>query len=269
LLKFVALVALVFCVCDAKRGRIGVDLAKVRRNSVQRRNNVPVNVDFTPAKLPCSFAITETINATSPEFSQQQTNYIFVRGQSINTIYVAEPSFIEQILIRADQRLKDPNTDKVFVAYYAGANDGMTQTENIMLEEQEANNSLHETLEPFEEEWTFINATKGTFHNKNCTIYYTYDPEQEMDVFMFADEENYILGMNYSVASESFFQYNVFDYKFKPSEAEFVLDKYVFGDCNDSRAFVVPKDDPCMAAATATSFVVVLASLAFTLLFLF
>jgi len=296
-LKFILIAAAVYgCVCDAKFSRIGHDLSKIRAHAVK----TPANIDFIPHKLPCSYIINETIHVSGQgqDYEAVQVNIYNVLGNSFKlTSEMKSPYQCEEILVRSDQRLKDPNTDKVFLAYYAGVTGEDFTTENIMLEEEEAISSNHDNLEPFETAWSMYNVTKTKFHGKDCKMYYVWDDDEEVNIYLYTSEDNFILGIDYIAYDETFQENIVYSYTMDAPLARFVINKSIFPDCNDTRAYTAPKHDPCsntsssssqsssrtpsyssshsssssdssMAVVTTTALVVVLSAIATTLFFL-
>jgi len=252
-LKFLLISVAVFsCVCSAKFHRIGYDLSKIRAHTVKS----PVNIDFIPHKLPCSYIINETIHVTGEgqNYEAVEINIYNVLGNSFKlSSEVKSPHQCEEILIRSDQRLKDPNTDKVFLAYYAGVTEEDFDTENIMLEEEEAISSIHENLEPFENSWSMYNVTKTKFHGRDCKMYYVWDDDEEVDIYMYASEDNFILGIDYIAYDKSAQENIVYSYTMDAPLGRFVMNKILFPDCNDTRAYTAPTHDPCSNNTSSSS----------------
>jgi len=176
LLKVAVIAAVAVCVCGTSLRRVGKDLSQVRAHLAAKRGN-GMDIDFQPHELPCSFFITEDIDAWQPDGSDYQRNRYYGLGNNF-MISINDPgqNASQEILIRADQRLKDPNSDKVFVAYYAAANFFNAGIDNDMLEEAAAAEDMHDMLDQFEGEYSFFNVTEDAeFHGKPCKMYYSYD----------------------------------------------------------------------------------------------
>jgi len=244
-LKIVLVAVIAVCVCGTSHRRIGKDLSQVRASLVARRGN-GMDVDFQPHPLPCSFFITESIDAEQTGSSDVQVNRYYGLG-NIFKLSVDDPmqDAVQEIIVRADQKLKDPNTDKVFVAYYTGVNFIPDGINNEMLEEAAGVEEMHDLIDDFEREWSFQNVTNSTYHGKPCQMFYAYDLDNDLDIYFFADMDNYILGMNFTCPHEYFEEHVVYQYKWEFPMEDFVLNKTLFGSCNDTRAFVAPKKNPC------------------------
>jgi len=289
LLKFVLIACVVGSVLGAKIGRIGRGISKLKACSAKN----PVNIDFIPHELPCSYIINETIHVSGQDYEAVEVNIYNVLGNTFKlSSEIKNPYECEEVLIRSDQRLKDPNTDKVFIAYYAGVTEEDIETENIMLEEEESISSIQDTLEPFVTPWSMINVTNGTFHGKKCKIYYNYDLDDQVDIFLYTSEDNFILGIDYISFDKTEQENCVYSYTMDAPLARFVLNQTLFPDSNDTRAYTAPTTDPCssssssssssytsshspssssnssMAVVTTTALVVVLSAIATTLFFL-
>jgi len=244
LTKIAIIAAVAVCAYGAAFRRIGVDMPRLAKSLTKKRDDLPTSVVFKPRELPCTYKIVESYTVTGPGYEAFEDDYIYVRGLMYKVKYDMIEA-VQEVMVRGDQRLKDPNSDKVFVGYYAADTTFPNSSENLMLEEAEGLEAINEDLALFLEEQEFINVTNATFHGKSCKMYYTYDPDQQLDVYLFADHDHLILGYNLTSKSDKSQETVVMTYKWDAPLSSFVLNKTLFGDCNDTRAFKAPKVDFC------------------------
>jgi len=246
LLKVAVVAAVAVCVCGSSFRRIGKDLSLLRTRLGEKRRD-GMDVDFQPHPLPCAFSITESIDAWQPSQSDFQQNlYIGLNNTFLFSSEDPGMNAVQQILFRSDQRLKDPNSDKVFIGYYAAANFINADVNNDMVEEAAAAEDIHGILDEYEGEWTFFNVTEhAEFHGKPCKMYYSFDVDDNLDIYLFADKDNYILGLNITAPDQTFKEHVVMTYVWDFPLSNLVLNQTLFGTCNDTRAFVPPKESPC------------------------
>jgi len=271
-LAFVVVAAIAVSALGFKGNKF-VDITKLNKALTEKNGNNPSDVVFVPHKLPCEYKIIEDVHVTGPSGESRQATRYFVSGTIFRVVFEdMDDNSVQEIVVRSDQRLKDTKTDKVFVAYYAGAT-VMNETENIMLEEKEGSDQIDEYLGFFFTESEFYNVTNGTLNGIPCSVYYSYDADQDVDIFMYANMSNYVLALNYTFREDKTVQTVLFQYEATVNLNEFIFNKQLFGDCNDTRAFIAPKQSPCKnnkeTAVTATvTLTVLLCAIATTVLFL-
>jgi len=99
--------------------------------------------------------------------------------------------------------------------------------------------------------WEYDNKTTGSCWGKKCQIFYFYDEMDQIDVFLYADMDNYLIGLN--ATGQDFLETDRIEYFDESDLGDFILNKTLFSDCNDTRAYdrpIVP--DPCKTSSFAT-----------------
>jgi len=157
---------------------------------------------------------------------------------------VPEAIFLEELLIRPDVRIPDPDSDKVYIEEFHGATMFLESTQNILIEEGEGSGVIAYQLDWFMGEWDYDSSTNGTCFGQDCQIFYFNDTEDNLDVYIMASMDNYLIGLNAS--GQDYLQTNRMEYIFENITLhDFVLNK-TFEPCNDTRAFKVPNvKNPC------------------------
>jgi len=241
LLKFALIVLLAVSVCAVPYGSKAKN--KVHRRT--SRSSSPNGGEFTPAELPCQYQIVQ--NQYTNDEGYEQNEYMTFRtfGPFFRVSYsVPDAEFLEELIIRPDIRIADPDSDKVYIEEFHGATLFLDKTENLLIEEGEGPNIRDEQLDWFVGSWQYDNYTTGSCWGEKCQIFYFYDAQDEIDVFIYANLDNFIIGLNAS--GENFLQVNRMEYLEESDLGDFILNKTEFDDCNDTRAYDRPiVKDPC------------------------
>jgi len=244
LLKAVLIAVIAVCVCG--EGLFKNFRRMPKFNNGRLRNNPSNDVVFVHHPLPCSYILDESITVEGPGFYAKQLNKYFVRGNNFK-IYqelFTPQSVLQEVALRFDQVLKDNHSDKVFVAYFAGVTNN-NMTSNMMLEAKEAKDEVEGLMDTIIGNQTFINETTTVYDGKKCKMYYGYDDEQKLDVYLYATLDNYMIALNMSSSVQGVFESFVYTYSFDAPLASFALSEKNFSGMNDTRAFLPLRFDPC------------------------
>jgi len=220
------------------------------RSSFGSKND---EVIFTPKELPCQV----TINRTTVDQEQGQTfleyETIYVHGTLLKSVFEAPHEPSEEVLYRPDVRIPDASTDKVYCAFYECLEMFDPPCTDTLYEEEALYEMEEEEIDWWEGNWSFDNVTENaTFEGQPCKAYYRYDPRQKIDIFLFASEDNDILGINAS--NPEFYEVIYLGYTYSAIQANFVIDKSKFDSVNDTRAYNRPNYEPCgSSSSTAPS----------------
>jgi len=239
LLKFAVVVLVAVCVCAAPHSRFSA------RQIHRRVSKEPSNGTFVPHELPCSYKIVQTEYLKQQGYEQNQVITYNTLGPYFKVTYdVSEAGFVEVVIIRPDIMIADPDSDKVYIEEFHCATLFLDKTENLLIEEGEGPNIRDEQLDWFVGSWQYDNYTTGSCWGEKCQIFYFYDAQDEIDVFIYANLDNFIIGLNAS--GENFLQVNRMEYLEESDLGDFILNKTEFDDCNDTRAYDRPiVKDPC------------------------
>jgi len=252
ILTFVLLALVVVSVCAAPR-----KILHQRRYNMKAHprasQNAQNKVIFTPHPLPCSYTISEFLTMITP-FNEEdtQTNDFIVCGPLYKATYTSgDQSFIEQVVYRPDVNISDPESDKIYMFWYHGATMMLDHSEDLLIEEARGVLDIESDLDIYLTPTEFLNVTTGSFGGKKCHIYYDRDDENNVDIYFYADLDKYVLGYNYSMPGAD--EYITVTYGYDVGLQTFVLNKTLFSDCNDSRAYDRPMVNPCEAPSSSSS----------------
>jgi len=239
-LKFALIALIAVCVCA------DVHSAKQSRMNIRKRtSSVPNGVRFTPHSLPCQYSIVENAHVEQGTASEDQLATFRVHGNYFKVAYdIDEGYFLEQLLLRPDINFPDSDSDKVYLEAFHAMHGAANGAENYLIEEGRIQGVLHSELEWYLSDWEMINETTGEYHGQKCQVFYDYDEDYNMNVYLYADFDNYIIG--FRAESTNYFQERNCTYAFSNQLKDFYLNQTLFPTVNDSRAFVPPTGkDPC------------------------
>jgi len=206
-------------------------------------------VIFTPHSLPCGYNVVDRMHLETDGQVEEQVTTYNVLGPFFRVQFdVDDGALIEELVLRPDINIPDPDSDKIYIEEFHGVTIYVNGTENLLVELGDVDSALDEYLDWYLNPWEFLNKTTGSHYGKKCQIFYDYDEEENIDVYVYADMDNYIFGLNAS--GEGYLELHNMTYSFKTNIHSFVLNKKLFYDCNDSRAFNPPNvPDPCNSSS--------------------
>jgi len=189
---------------------------------------------------------------TAPGEEDTQTDDYIVCGPLYKVTYTSgDQSFIEQVVIRPDIPVPDDKSDKVYIMWFHAATMMLAHPENILIQEAKGVLDIEDDLEDYLTPQDFLNKTTGSFNGTKCQIFYDHDDEEDVDIYFYADMDNFVLGYNYSTPNTQ--QTFTVSYDYTVGLQTFVLNKTLFDNCNDSRAYDRPMVNPCAPPTSSSS----------------
>jgi len=248
-------------VCSASplKRRTPLRALKARLDAQKAKNPSNYQILFTPHDLPCSYRILDNNYLHADGQDQYMTINYYVADLFFRVTYLVEDVYCEELVARPDIYIADPQTDKVYTEEFHGISLEKNGTQNFLVERESVYDDIDDELAMFTQPWVFINVTTGSCYDGSikCQIFYTYDEDSEADVFLYADMNDYILGINATGKqfTQKFTQSDKMEYFFDGLLMKnFILNKTYFPDCNDSRAFNPPNvPNPCLVPIPSSS----------------
>jgi len=237
----IALIAVAVCARPLKKGnsRFHRDLRKRLASS-----RYFGDVEFTPCALPCQYVINRTwIVVESDNEVDYEYDIFSVHGPLFKSLTDVPGQMREDLLFRPDVRIADPKSDKIYVPQYDCITFFDPPCTDLLYEEEAALDIMGDYLDWFYGTWVFTKQAPGEFQGRKCKVYYRYEAEDQADVYLYATDDNLIIGLNVFTPDAN--ETAILDYTYSAPQSLFIIDKTVFDSLNDTRAFNPPSFEPC------------------------
>jgi len=222
------------------------------------------DVVFTPHKLPCSYDAKLMTSQTKP-FRDEVEEHIMLSSMEYFKLTSKYSNNTESVtLLRTDVSKQEGDKKYSLLAGWSTLDTQTGTCDEEYVENPMVAFILAVYAGVFSMEQTFDNVTNGTFDGKSVSIYESYNDFSEEYSYLYADSDNYIVGLK--TVSENKETVTKVSFRSPVGRDEFIIDdKSKHAGCN-GQVYKSPETAACSASSESASLILIFATLLVALL---